>query len=539
MKDRIPKYPGRVMLTPVSGQTNIYDMVRADEPEEVGTPINKMTLLTDDTAESLGLDPETEPTPNMAFRVLSMMAEASAWKVGDVIETVRNDLGENWLLCNGDAVQEDEYPELWETLPYNTEWRPMAPLADFGSSITNKYSQIRPLPVAGQWFFHSPFSRYNVISTGQKAAIYDAVTDTLVEFDRPSVPSAVNACGIFGMTHDGDKYILGVYELNSTGTADDKVHLFTSTDLKDWTLGYSATMESSAETGYSANIYEAEDMSFDGENVLIYLEHEISTSTDTTYTKTVYAVDKKLTKQTKLINTYNSSSSKWSFILTPSGYWAYKPSEEEDAVRVFGVGGGTPLFGFSVNQHYGRIAFFSGRYWIGLPVEGHSATQIQVADLETNTAEAFLDVDVILGISNYGYLNGAEYDRNTNEWTLYCYSLSPQKYWAVRISADADPTDAANYTCEQIIALPENLSREQMKPDRSQIINVGNTDRALRDPNQKYLPTHDGETNKYICVSRNIGGGGINGVTGSCNCRLVFTDDGEGNVELEVIRRDE
>ena len=37
--DRVPTYPGRVQLTPVSG--NIYDMVRADSPVEEGTPINK------------------------------------------------------------------------------------------------------------------------------------------------------------------------------------------------------------------------------------------------------------------------------------------------------------------------------------------------------------------------------------------------------------------------------------------------------------------------------------------------------------------
>ena len=39
--DRVPTYPGRVKMTPVSGQTNVYDMTRADSPVEVGTPINK------------------------------------------------------------------------------------------------------------------------------------------------------------------------------------------------------------------------------------------------------------------------------------------------------------------------------------------------------------------------------------------------------------------------------------------------------------------------------------------------------------------
>ena len=39
--DRIPTYPGRVKLSPVSGQTNTYDLTRADQPIAEGTPINK------------------------------------------------------------------------------------------------------------------------------------------------------------------------------------------------------------------------------------------------------------------------------------------------------------------------------------------------------------------------------------------------------------------------------------------------------------------------------------------------------------------
>ena len=41
VKDRIPTYPGRVKLIPVAGQANTYDLVRADEPIEEGTPINR------------------------------------------------------------------------------------------------------------------------------------------------------------------------------------------------------------------------------------------------------------------------------------------------------------------------------------------------------------------------------------------------------------------------------------------------------------------------------------------------------------------
>ena len=70
MKDRLSKYPGRVKLTPVAGQADTFDMIRADEPEEAGTPLNKNSLLKDETAEAMGLDPETNPTPNDALAAL-------------------------------------------------------------------------------------------------------------------------------------------------------------------------------------------------------------------------------------------------------------------------------------------------------------------------------------------------------------------------------------------------------------------------------------------------------------------------------------
>lgn len=63
MKDRIPTYPGRVKLTPVQGSTDLFDMERADQPFEAGTPINKETLLTDEVAAVIG----NPSTPNEAF----------------------------------------------------------------------------------------------------------------------------------------------------------------------------------------------------------------------------------------------------------------------------------------------------------------------------------------------------------------------------------------------------------------------------------------------------------------------------------------
>ena len=67
MKDRVPVYPGRVKLVPVSGQENVYDMTRADQPTQQGDPLNKATLLKDATAALFGLGADAVPDDVLAF----------------------------------------------------------------------------------------------------------------------------------------------------------------------------------------------------------------------------------------------------------------------------------------------------------------------------------------------------------------------------------------------------------------------------------------------------------------------------------------
>lgn len=43
-KDRVPTHKGRIKLTPVSGQIDTFDMERADDPTEAGTPLDKATF---------------------------------------------------------------------------------------------------------------------------------------------------------------------------------------------------------------------------------------------------------------------------------------------------------------------------------------------------------------------------------------------------------------------------------------------------------------------------------------------------------------
>ena len=63
MKDRESTYPGRVTLTPVTGETNKYDLTMADEPTENGDAPTKENLLSDVTATAIhtltGITPNT------------------------------------------------------------------------------------------------------------------------------------------------------------------------------------------------------------------------------------------------------------------------------------------------------------------------------------------------------------------------------------------------------------------------------------------------------------------------------------------------
>lgn len=86
MKNRVPTYPGRVTLTPVSGATNTYDMVRADVPIEEGTPLNKETLLQDSTAASLELGEDATPDDALK-KIIAKVNGITATSIGAVPTT--------------------------------------------------------------------------------------------------------------------------------------------------------------------------------------------------------------------------------------------------------------------------------------------------------------------------------------------------------------------------------------------------------------------------------------------------------------------
>lgn len=76
MKDRIPTQVinGAVRMEQLDAEGNHLGYIylrRADEPSEEGTPLNTEHVLTDETAEKLGLDTAANPSPNDAFEKIA------------------------------------------------------------------------------------------------------------------------------------------------------------------------------------------------------------------------------------------------------------------------------------------------------------------------------------------------------------------------------------------------------------------------------------------------------------------------------------
>ena len=113
MTDRQPLHPGRVKLVPVAGQENVYDLVRADEALVPGTELKKATLLSDETERFIWGDTQDRTVDQALYTAKKNTNHV--FEVGDIRVTARTDLGDDWLLCNGEIIT-DDYPELKERI---------------------------------------------------------------------------------------------------------------------------------------------------------------------------------------------------------------------------------------------------------------------------------------------------------------------------------------------------------------------------------------------------------------------------------------
>lgn len=120
MQDRVPLYPGRVTLTPVSGQANTFDLVRADQPTQDGTPLNKASLLKDATAALYGL-PNTAVPDDVLSKIKTLIDSANAnANTKARIATGSYTGTRTYGASNPNSLTFDFVPKLWGI--YAEEW---------------------------------------------------------------------------------------------------------------------------------------------------------------------------------------------------------------------------------------------------------------------------------------------------------------------------------------------------------------------------------------------------------------------------------
>ena len=193
MKDRTAQNPGRVLITPENGAAAYYaTLTRADNPTQTGDPLNKATLLKDDTAAKFGKSPDAVPDD-----ILREIWATYRKQIGDTLTTARTDLGEKWLLCNGANAYTDQYPQLRALMP-NTALQEMSGTL-FGNVYDVKYAN-------GVW----------VAACGN----YIAASSSL---EGPW--SFTSVSGAYAIANDGTKWVVIGYN-----ASDDQVFAYVSTD---------------------------------------------------------------------------------------------------------------------------------------------------------------------------------------------------------------------------------------------------------------------------------------------------------------------
>ena len=185
MKDRVPLYPGRVRLTPVSGQENTYDMVRADEPTQEGTPLNKASLLKDSTATLLGLPDTAVPDDALiailigvnkyAFRLTFTFLDGSpvAGKTVDGLTSldgtpvVTDENGNAFGVSSTPTVEIGmDFTEYIDLENFRTTLTATAKITDVTIKISSISATSKTITTSGQYRFSPNVKDYDVAAIG-------------------------------------------------------------------------------------------------------------------------------------------------------------------------------------------------------------------------------------------------------------------------------------------------------------------------------------------------------------------------------------
>lgn len=146
MIDRVPRYPGRVLITPESGQSYYATIERSDQPTQEGTPLNTATLFDASTAKLYNLA-GNNATPNKAFAQISSHIDL----INQTVTNIENSVNEASIR---DTII-SEYMDSGKgtvTLDFsNTDFTKYSEIKIILSSHSMSYTDIKVFPYAS-WF---------------------------------------------------------------------------------------------------------------------------------------------------------------------------------------------------------------------------------------------------------------------------------------------------------------------------------------------------------------------------------------------------
>lgn len=182
MKNRQPKNPGRVRLTPVPGHDDLFDMTMADGAEIQGDPLSKETLLQDETCRRYGFD--NTAVPDDVFRAIGahVVPKLAVVVPEGTSITVTNG---TMVLTNSDA---DEYNGTWIFYVQPGTWTVQVTKGVVSMSSTVFVSEVRTYTV--KLLFEKI---YGAEWDGTESPVWSR-TDLAANFVNPS-PAVSNGTG--------------------------------------------------------------------------------------------------------------------------------------------------------------------------------------------------------------------------------------------------------------------------------------------------------------------------------------------------------
>lgn len=235
MKDRQPTQvlangAIRYGIYGVDGTLDRYEyMKREDEPTIEGTPLNKANLLSDVTENKIWNNKEkpTDPTVNDALYELSK----GTARIGDISMTARGDRSASWLPCDGRAISNVAYPDLYNVLRTDVDagdWDEIEVTGMIGTHPSISYAN-------GHWFI--------VAKSGNNYSLKVATSDNLETFTVANISNVGSTqktvVGCSKVRYYDGKYVFAYY---TTGGSHEVCVIYATSPNGPWTVAANESM---------------------------------------------------------------------------------------------------------------------------------------------------------------------------------------------------------------------------------------------------------------------------------------------------------